>query len=82
MADKKRWNLIKFRGSLALTQSEMADRIGVKRQTYSLVELGKRRGSEEFWSKIKNTFDLNGDDMWSLMQIVDKEATTHGQTCE
>lgn len=82
MGVKKRWNLVKFRGSLALTQDQMADCIGEKRQQYSLVELAKRRGSEEFWAKLKKTFDIPDEKMWSLMQVTEREEDSHAKTCE
>ena len=82
MAMEKRWNLVKFRGAQALTQDQMADKIGVKRQQYSLVERGMRRGSDSFWAKLKKAFDVPDEKMWSLMQISEKEDVTHAETCE
>ena len=63
-----RMNLRSMRGSLCLTQEEMADRIGVSNQTYSLVELGKRRGSMSFWKGLQTAFNLPDAQMWQLMQ--------------
>lgn len=64
----KRMNLVKFRGSQALTQHEFAEKMGVKRQMYSLVELGKRQGSPEFWAKLQKAFELPDAEMYPLMR--------------
>lgn len=82
MGVKKRWNLVMFRGARALTQDQMADLLGEKRQQYSLVELGKRRGSEEFWAKLKKAFDIPEERMWSLMQVSEREEAQYAETCE
>lgn len=64
----KRMNLKKFRGARALTQDQMADRMGVERGTYSLVELGKRRGSPDFWANLQKAFNVPDAEMYALMK--------------
>ncbi len=39
-----------------LTQDGMADRLGVSRTGYINVELGKSKGSIDFWLKVKKEF--------------------------
>ena len=51
-----------------MNQAELAELIGVSRATYSNVERGKRNGSIEFWSTLKNIFDIADSDMWRLMR--------------
>ena len=63
-----RKNLKSLRGAMCLTQEEMSERIGVTLQMYSLVELGKRRGSMDFWKKLQAAFNLPDAQMWQLMQ--------------
>lgn len=65
---QKRMNLKLFRVGKNLSQAEMADALGVPRQTYAMVERGQRRGSDEMWAKLKITFDVPDADMWALMQ--------------
>lgn len=61
-----RHDLKVFRVSHNLTQNEMADKLAVSVSTYNLVENGKRRGSEDFWLRLKNQFNLTGEQVWNL----------------
>ena len=63
-----RMNLKSLRGSMCLTQEQMSERMGVTLQMYSLVELGRRRGSMDFWKKLQAAFNLPDAQMWQLMQ--------------
>ena len=63
-----RKNLKSFRGSLCLTQSEMADRIGVRPQLYAYVEQGRLRGSMDFWTGLQKAFNVPDATMWKLQQ--------------
>lgn len=65
---QKRKALKLFRVGKDLSQQEMADALGVPRQTYAMVERGQRRGSDAMWAKLKSTFDVPDADMWKLMQ--------------
>lgn len=49
-----------------LTQAEIATKLGVSFSTYNLIEQGKRKGSEEFWTKLQQTFNLTDAEMWQL----------------
>lgn len=54
--------LKKFRESLELTQNEFANNIGVSASYYIKIELGDRKPSREFITKLKNKypqFDTN-----------------------
>ena len=57
-----------FRISKKMTQGEFADKIGVNRANYSMIEKGKRNGTIVFWNKLKETFNIPEDQMWSLMK--------------
>lgn len=65
---QKRMNLMLFRVGKKLSQQELADVIGVPRQTYAMVERGQRRGSDAMWAALKEKFDVPDADMWKLMQ--------------
>ena len=69
---QKRLKLKQFRISLDLNQEEMAKRCKVNRGTYSQIEQGKTRGSEDFWFNLKNEFKLTSDKVWT-MQYEGKE---------
>ena len=68
-----RTELKKFRIGLHLTQSEMAERIGVSRTTYGFVERGERGGTAEFWEKLQKEFDVPDEKMYQLMKRDEKE---------
>lgn len=62
----KNKELIILRVKNGLTQVEMAKICGVSKSTYNLIENGKRRGSAEFWQSVKENFNLDGEQMWTL----------------
>jgi DNA-binding XRE family transcriptional regulator len=49
-----------------LTQPLMAERLGVSKSTYNLIEQGKRRGSAEFWLRLQKEFNLKDSEVWKL----------------
>ena len=51
-------NLIAFRNSLGLKQSEFADSIGYKRSTYAAYEKGEREPRSDFWVAISSSRGL------------------------
>ena len=51
-----------------MTQSDVAQKIGVSLSLYNLIENGKRVGSIETWEKIQKLFSLSDKEMWSLMK--------------
>lgn len=57
-----------FRTRHKMTQYEFADKLGVNRANYSMIEQGKRNGTITFWNKLQATFDIPENDMWSLMK--------------
>lgn len=63
-----RKSLRSLRGSMCLTQQEMADKIGVSNQQYFLVETGKRNGNMEFWTDLQNAFGLPDEKVWQMMK--------------
>ena len=51
-----------------MTQSDVAEKIGISLSAYNLIENCKRVGSIETWGKIQKLFSLSDKEMWSLMK--------------
>lgn len=51
-----------------LTQVEIAQKLGVSKSTYNLVEQGKRNGSKKFWLAVQNLFELGDAEVWKLQK--------------
>ena len=66
--------LYMFRHGLRLTQTEMANKIGCSRATYSSIECGARNGRVTFWNNLQRAFDIPDAEIGGLMRI-DKEQT-------
>lgn len=49
-----------------LTQKELSEKIGISVGAYSLIEKGKRVGSNKTWIKIQEIFNLTGEEVWNL----------------
>lgn len=64
----KRTKLKTLRIKHDLTQSEMAERMGVNRNTISGVESGKSKGSADFWYKLQTVFNIDGDELWQMIE--------------
>lgn len=65
---KMRVNLKVLRVSKNMSQSEIAKKLGVTITYYAYIERGLRDGSHEFWNKLKETFNIPENEMWSLMK--------------
>lgn len=63
-----RYKLYMLRCSKKLTKGEMAEKTGVSRVTYTLIENGKRDGSQAFWEAVKREFGVPDEKMYPLMQ--------------
>lgn len=63
-----RYNLYMLRCSKKLTKGKMAEKTGVSRVTYTLIENGKRDGSQAFWKSVQENFKIPDEKMYSLMQ--------------
>lgn len=48
------------------SQEDVAKKIGISSGSYSLIESGKRFGSQKTWEKIKEIFELNDHEMWEI----------------
>lgn len=68
MNHSSRTNLKLLRVSQKMTQQEFADKIGVKRSTYSLIETGERSGKPQFWAQVQKTFNIPDSEMFGLMK--------------
>lgn len=51
-----------------LTQEQMANRIGISKGAYSLIENGKRVGSRQTWLKIQQLFKLKDEEVWKMQK--------------
>ena len=67
-----RHNLYMFRCDKKLKQSEIAEKIGVSRATYSFVERGIRSGTQDFWNGLQKAFDIPDSEMWKLQKIEER----------
>lgn len=52
-----------------LTQDEIAARLGYKRAYFGHVESGHTGGSQEFWQRLQNAFQLTDDEVQELKAI-------------
>lgn len=64
----KRLNLKAFRASKDLSQSEMAEILGIQRTTYAAIEQGARQGSVTTWQTLQDAFEIPNEEMYSLMK--------------
>lgn len=62
MANKNK-EMQKLRVDLGITQEEAALKMQVSPATYRQVECGLRRGSNDFWDKFQETFDIPNEKM-------------------
>lgn len=63
----KRMKLKLLRVANDLTQREMAEKIGVPRETYVCIENRTRNGKPEFWDKFQCAFGIPDDEMWGYV---------------
>lgn len=61
-----RLNLKAFRTKKNLNQEQFSSLLNVSRVTYSAIETGERRGSENFWQRLQTVFNVPDADMWEL----------------
>lgn len=60
---KKVKNLIKLRKEAKMTQTQLAEKVGVNSNTISQYELGKREPNLEILKKITQVLDCSIDDL-------------------
>lgn len=51
-----------------LSQTEMAERIGISVANYGKIETGKVSGSVRTWERIQDLFGLTDGDVWRMMK--------------
>lgn len=66
---KIRANLRIYRTSKLMTQEQFAAVMGVNRQLYGNVEVGKRQGSTAFWEALRIAHNVPVADMYALQMI-------------
>lgn len=49
-----------------LTQQGVAEKVGISKANYCLIEQGKSNGSDRTWLAIQKLFNLTNEEMWSL----------------
>lgn len=59
-----------FRVEQNLDQNELAAMTGVSISTYNRIEKGKTRGSQEFWQRLQEVFELEDGKVWSLQKNI------------
>ena len=64
MAVRKELKLLRIKNDL--TQEQLSQKIGISKGAYSLIEQGKKGGSDKTWLKIQEIFNLSGDQVWKL----------------
>ena len=64
----KRKKLQLLRISHNLTQQAMADKLGVKRETYIKIEHGERNPRPEFWDSLQKAFNIPDAEMWAYQK--------------
>lgn len=65
----ERTNLKTLRTKHHLSQTEIAEKLGCGRATYSAIEKGTRHGRQYFWNEVQRVFELTDAEMWELMKI-------------
>lgn len=61
--------LYMFRCSKRLSRSQMAEKIGCHRETYSAIERGDRDGRMKFWNALQVAFDIPDTEIGGLMKV-------------
>lgn len=65
MKNKK---LHELRTKQGMTQQDTADKIGVSRSLYSLIETGRRKGSRGFWTAVQALYGLTDAETWEMIK--------------
>ena len=68
MGEKFNENLKVARERRQLTQTQMADALGVAKSTYSLYESGKREPNVQTIKKISDILNVSADELLGLIQ--------------
>lgn len=63
-----------FRHGKRLSQSEIAEKIGCSRATYSSIETGARNGTMTFWRNLQTAFGIPDAELGGLMRVDEKHA--------
>lgn len=62
-----------FRVKQNLTQQQIAEKTGVSYATYNLIENGGRRGSQEFWETLQDTYKIDDGEIWRMQKTTIKK---------
>lgn len=69
----KRTALKVFRIQQHMTQAEFAEKAGINRSYYSMIESGKRKGTQDIWDRLQKAFNIDDAEMWNLTKIDEKQ---------
>lgn len=64
MAVRKELKILRLEHDI--TQDQLAEKIGISKGAYALIEQGKRVGSDKTWLKLQEIFNLTGEQVWAL----------------
>ena len=60
--------LKRFREELGFTQEDVANELGVCKDAYGKLELGKKQGTTKTWLKIQEILCLSNDELVEVMK--------------
>lgn len=64
-----RSNLKQFRRLVGLTQTEMAELVGLTKSTWCNIEKGRNTGTVEMWLDLATRFKLSIEELKQLMEV-------------
>ena len=64
-----RSNLKEFRSLIGLTQTEMAELVGLTKSTWCNSEKGRNTGTVEMWLDLATRFKLSIEELKQLMEV-------------
>lgn len=64
-----RSNLKEFRSLIGLTQTEMAELVGLTKSTWCNIEKGRNTGTVDMWLDIATKFKLSIEELKQLMEV-------------
>lgn len=70
---QKRLEIINHRKSVKLTQQDVANKAGISRSFYAMVESGKRGCSMHTWLKLGGALNLSEDQLFEIILKDEKQ---------
>lgn len=63
-----RRNLKAYREKRGMSQTDIANLLGITRASFSAIERGVREGKQIFWESLQRELDIPSEQMWDLMK--------------